>query len=271
MSKPICKWIKANTNQCTLKAISNKNYCKLHKKFEELFLPEELSNLQRCSRCNKPVKNLKEGITKCKECLERQIKNKKKQANKRNKNKKKCSWINHKGEPCPWKTNINVNYCKRHSVYQGIFEPSDIPLLKKCSGCNNLFKPLTDEKTCSKCHTRSEQKREKNKLNIKYCKGILKSGKQCSYKAFDNDDYCKNHQRYKKHKLLTEQGKRICSDWVRGCFNELTIYDIAKCSSCKNSTNNTKTTTSLTIYDSKYTLYKSEAKRRNIDNNNTFF
>jgi len=123
-----CKWKRADKTQCIYKAILNKNYCKLHKKFENMYTLEELPDLQRCSRCKKPVKNLPIKQTKCNNCLSQQKKNKIVLRKKRTENKKKCLWINQKGVQCPW--NTSIKYCKRHSKYNGIFEPDDIPNLK---------------------------------------------------------------------------------------------------------------------------------------------
>ena len=155
----ICSWLQANHTQCKKKAIPEKNYCKLHKKFETVFAPDELQFLTRCARCNKPVKN----EAKCKTCVDAQKKQKVSIREKRNKNKKKCEWVNQKGNPCPWKTNISNLYCKRHSIYENLFTPSDIPSLAKCSGCKNLFKP-ENGKTCVKCALRSANQ---SKLNQK--------------------------------------------------------------------------------------------------------
>ena len=91
--KEICKWNRADNTPCIFKAILNKNYCKLHKKFENIYTPEELSNLQRCSRCKKPVKNLPNNQKKCNNCLSKQKKDKIVLRKKRAENKKKCLWI----------------------------------------------------------------------------------------------------------------------------------------------------------------------------------
>jgi len=91
--KEICKWNRADNTPCIFKAILNKNYCKLHKKFENIYTPEELSNLQRCSRCKNPVKNLPNNQKKCNNCLSKQKKDKIVLRKKRAENKKKCLWI----------------------------------------------------------------------------------------------------------------------------------------------------------------------------------
>ncbi len=42
-----CKWIQSNKKLCKFKAINDKNYCKLHHKFEDLFKPHELETIKR--------------------------------------------------------------------------------------------------------------------------------------------------------------------------------------------------------------------------------
>jgi hypothetical protein len=148
-----CKWIQLNKKPCKLKAITDKNYCKLHHKFEDLYEPHELDTITRCNRCHKPYKNKDNSIKKCDNCIANLKEYSVKKLIKRNKNKKKCEWINQKGEPCSWKTNKPAYYCKRHSIYNN-FTPCDIPNLKKCTGCKNLFKP-DGKKTCKKCQKRS--------------------------------------------------------------------------------------------------------------------
>lgn len=259
-----CKWIQSNKKLCKFKAINDKNYCKLHHKFEDLFEPHELDTIKRCNRCDKPYKNEDNSIKKCDRCITSTKEYSAKLLIKRNKKKKKCEWINQKGEPCSWKTNKPAYYCKRHSVYNN-FIPDDIPHLKKCSGCNNLFKS-DGKKTCGKCQKRSIESSKKIKaIPKKKCIAtIKKTEKQCSYKALDNDDYCMKHQRVKKYNELVSKNKRICKNWIRGCFDELTIKDKSYCVSCRNSRNNNKIT-KLSIYEERVNKYKSEANRRKIE------
>ena len=259
----ICKWIQSNKKQCSLKSIDTKNYCKMHCKFEDLFEPHELHNIKRCTRCDKPYKNPDNSIKKCRLCIANLKEYSAKLLIKRNQNKKKCEWINQKGKPCPWKTNKPDYYCKRHSIYNK-FTPDDIPNLKKCQGCKNLFK-FDGKKTCEKCQKRSSETYKKIYATKKKCIAIVKSThKQCSYKAQPNDEYCMKHQRVKKHNELILQNKRICKNWIRDCFTELTSTDKSYCVSCRNSKNNNKIT-KLTIYEEKFNIYKSEATRRKIE------
>ena len=265
-----CKWIQSNKKTCTLKAVSNKHYCKLHHKFEGLFEPSELNNIKRCNRCDKPYKNEDNSVKKCDKCISNLKEYSVKLAIKRNKNKKKCEWVNQKGVPCAWKTNKPDYYCKRHSVYN-MFTPDDIPNLAKCSGCKNLFKckgnlvKADGKKTCEKCQQRSRKASKKKYINQKKCVAITKNKKkQCNYRALENDDYCMKHQRVKQYNGLVAQNKKICKNWVRGCFNELTTKDKSYCGLCRDSKNNNKIT-KLTIYEEKFNTYRGEAKRRKIE------
>jgi len=234
----------------------------LHRKFEDLFEPHELSTIKRCNRCDKPYKN-NDSIKKCDICIANLKEYSAKLLIKRTKNKKRCEWINQKGNPCSWKTNKPAYYCKRHSVYNH-FTPDDIPSLKKCPGCKNLFKS-DGKKTCVKCQERSIESHKKIYATKKKCIAtIKKTDKQCSYKALPDDEYCMKHQRVKKYNKLVLQNKRICKNWVRGCFNELTIEDKSHCVSCRDSKNNNKIT-KLTIYEEKFNVYRSEANRRKIE------
>jgi hypothetical protein len=129
--------------------------------------------------------------------------------------RKKCQWLNQKGNPCSWSSLENKLYCKRHSIHEGIYLPEDIPNLQRCSGCRNLFKK-NGNKSCDKCKSRIKPKK---KINIRKCQGKTIKGMPCQYKALENDDYCKNHKSYKKWIQLTNLGKKVCYQWIRGCFN----------------------------------------------------
>jgi hypothetical protein len=251
----ICKWIRNDNTRCVLKSLEGKNYCKLHKKFEELYKPEILHSLLRCKRCKKICGTLNDK-NKCEKCMNRQHK----MVQKRKENKVKCKWINQHSEPCPFNAITNKNFCKHHIKY----ENKELHNMIKCSTCKNMFEVLQDEKICLKCKELSKKNREKNKEHKKYCKAIIqKTGKQCTFKQCNENEYCKKHQTYKKIKDLENQGFRICSNKNRGCLNILEYDDKSKCKLCKNLANNTKNTSSKTLYEKQYITYKSEAKRRN--------
>lgn len=164
-----------------------------------------------------------------------------KRTRKKDDNIHSCYWLNQKGEPCPWNSiSPEKNYCKRHSIYEDIFNPSDIKLLAKCSGCKNYFKPEeeTTNKTCSKCIDRAKKNRIKEKEEEKQnppkkCLRCVEMNKTNPYDALDNDKYCGKHQTYKQWIELTNSGSKICVNWIRGCFN--VILDEHKvCENCRN-------------------------------------
>jgi len=265
-----CKWINGDGKNCKFNS-KGKYYCGYHLKYEKLYKPEDIHNLKRCQRvlrknkiCGKPHNNL----NKCDGCLEKLERDKQLLIQKRNKLKKKCGWLNQKGEPCPWSVDKNVTYCSRHSIYEGVFTPEDIPLLKKCSGCKNLFKPLTKNKTCIKCQKRSKENRIELYKNCNLCKATIgKTTRRCTYKCLENDDYCGKHQNNKKYNNLIKSGKRICSNWKTGCWNELTKNDKSNCEVCKIlNRQKEKKRKRRNIYMIKYNQYLSESKknRRNI-------
>jgi hypothetical protein len=145
----------------------------------------------------------------------------------------KCGWINKKRDACPWKK-IGNYYCKRHSCYENIYKPEDIPNITFCSDCRNpIGMNIIDKKICNKCKERSKINREKNKeKNIK-CKGLTQNKTECNFKVLDNDEYCKKHQSYKKWKNLTDQGHKVCEGWKRRKCFEIINENMANCFKCR--------------------------------------
>ena len=95
-------------------------------------------------------------------------------------------------------------------------------MLKKCSGCKNLFKPLSKNKTCIGCQKRSRENRIELYKNCIRCKATIgKTTKRCTYKCLENDEYCGKHQNNKKYNNLIKSGKRICKDWKVRFFRSL--------------------------------------------------
>lgn len=171
----------------------------------------------------------------------------------------KCYWINQKQEPCPWNSlSADKNYCKRHSIYEGIYTKEDIPVLVKCSGCKNLFKKENDDsRQCSNCKGRYKKtKSENNPENIK-CLGITQNNTQCSYGPLENDSYCEKHQSYKKWKKMTEDGLNVCYNWIKGCFNIIKSHE-KSCKDCKNKKNNNNV--------KNYHIKKEKAEKFNDEN-----
>lgn len=177
--------------------------------------------------------------------------------------KKLCIWLNQKGGPCPWQSLPKMDYCKRHSIYQGIFTKEDIPHLKKCSGCKNMFKNEENNsyKMCIKCRQRSvlnhEKIKKENGNENNKCQGKTQKGNPCAYKCLPNDKYCEKHQSYKRWKEATDAGQNICKNWIRGCFTIINP-DIKECATCRknaqnkeNQRNQTKRNTAIDYNDTK--------------------
>lgn len=149
--------------------------------------------------------------------------------------KTKCKWINQKGGDCSWSSIKDKKYCKRHSIYEDLYEPEDIPSLQKCPGCKNLYKNTTNNKCCDKCITRGKKNRiieSKIKINKKKCIHN-KNGNTCRHNAITENDYCSKHQNYFKVLQLQENGHRICINHIRGCFSILEDDDKSRCKTCK--------------------------------------
>ena len=152
----------------------------------------------------------------------------------------KCYWINQKDEPCPWNSlSPEKNFCKRHSMHEGVFTKEDIEKLSKCSGCKNRFlpDPELNNKTCDKCNKRGEtlrkkEKEEKEKNPVKKCLKCIEMKREIPLSSLENDDYCGKHQTYKKWKNLIDSGKNVCKNWIRGCF-EIIESDKKSCSKCR--------------------------------------
>lgn len=50
-SDRLCKWIMYPDKPCDKFALVDKQYCALHKKFEEVYSPDELDTLEWCKKC----------------------------------------------------------------------------------------------------------------------------------------------------------------------------------------------------------------------------
>jgi len=66
---------------------------------------------------------------------------------------KKCICTNKKNEPYSWAPQSNKLYCKRHMLYDGIYNEDELKNIKKCSTCRSYMLPndnKLDFKICSK-------------------------------------------------------------------------------------------------------------------------
>lgn len=219
-----CPWVSQSGNQCQKIPSDGNIYCKVHKSYEGKFDPKNLSSVKFCTRCKSPFVPNMITNSQCEKCLVSKGRD------------KQCGWINQKGEPCPWKSLTECLYCKRHSKYEGVYVPDDIPSLSQCSGCKNMFKPNGQTKTCDICVTRSRATNERikiyNESKHKCCAIVQRTGLQCTHIPITDSDYCGEHQSYGKMKMLTENGITVCSNWIRGCWNNCT-NGYKRCDTCR--------------------------------------
>ena len=125
---------------------------------------------------------------------------------------KSCAYYDYMNNKCKNKT--HTTFCGIHYIYENQVDPNNMAF---CIDCNILLFSKNVMNKCSKCY------------NLRICKGITLLKTQCCYQALPNDDYCDKHMSYKKWKELTDSGKNICNNWIRGCWN---ISDNKICSKC---------------------------------------
>jgi hypothetical protein len=211
-----------------------------------------MENINQCTAINN---NKKRCLFKCSEnseyCSRHIIK-----LNKPKKEIILCCAKNQKKEQCPWKAIDGEKYCKRHLEILGNNQSSDE---KYCSGCKNYL-PLSkwkdqSSKICSKCSDRCKINREKDKIKRiivdNKCIGYTQSKiinndneiiyKKCDHYANKNSEYpeyCGEHQALAKKLNLETDIIKVCSNWIRGCFNtfepiEIKGHRISKCITCR--------------------------------------
>ena len=118
------------------------------------------------------------------------------------------------------------NFCKTHMYYEGKVNPDS---LAWCD-IHKVDLMILDENKNYYC--RYCKKIDVEKKNKVLCKGMNNNGTVCKYKPLVGDEYCKLHQSYKKWKQLSDSGKKMCNNWIRGCWEE--IYDeFSRCLKCR--------------------------------------
>ena len=120
----------------------------------------------------------------------------------------------------------NKNFCKFHRYYENKVDVNNFEWCKIHK--TEIF--IFDENKNYYCRTCKKVKDIEDKKI--YCKGVTQDNNPCKFKPLENDDYCKLHQSYKKHKELIDNGKKICNNWIRGCWNELTD-NFTRCLTCR--------------------------------------
>jgi len=136
----------------------------------------------------------------------------------------KCKYIFPTNKFCVNESINNKNFCKSHMYYENKVNLHD---LKWCDIHNFNLMIFDDDKQyyCKFC----KSIKDKNKI---LCEGLTNEGNTCKYKPLQNDNYCEQHQNYKKWKILSDNGKKICINWIRGCWSELND-EFSRCLECR--------------------------------------
>jgi hypothetical protein len=206
----LCKWNARSGKPCSYSALKHKTCCKAHSEFET----KNICDYTHCTKCRLYYPNTH---TKCSYCYPPN---------------NICKAFTKYGKPC---THLVYNkdsiYCGVHSRYEGKIEPGDFVKLPICTGCSSYFHPdKLGYKTCSECRSRPKIISHQQKTK---CEGVTQKGTICTNFAQDGDIYCREHQTYKRWKHLEEQGKHICKNWIRGCWNEIKETHYSRCEKCR--------------------------------------
>ena len=169
----------------------------------------------KCIRCTRPrIENLKI----CVVCQQKNFE-------RLTKNKHQCKWITKTDGQCSIRTDKSLNYCKRHSEYEGIVNPDKITELKECSGCirkridTEFIRNNQTYNTCNECEERRIQNNANKKINKVKCTVI-----DCPNNSIDNNKYCLLHINY------IEKDDTMCSN--NSCY-ELIEEGYKQCLKCR--------------------------------------
>jgi len=118
-------------------------------------------------------------------------------------------------------------FCKFHQ-YMNDYTDEMLNNLTLCSGCKKMHY-MTEGKQCDKCKKRGEQDRIKNKNDVILC---IKEG--CTFKKSEENEYCGKHQQEYFKKQTELIGKKVCTNYIRGCRVQLEKNDIySRCLGCR--------------------------------------
>lgn len=120
-----------------------------------------------------------------------------------------------------------TNFCKFHQ-YMNDYTNEMLNNLTLCSGCKKMYY-ITEGRQCEKCNKRGEENRIKNKNEVIVC---IKEG--CTFKKSEENEYCGKHQQEYFKKRTELEGKKVCTNYIRGCRIKLEKNDIySRCLECR--------------------------------------
>jgi hypothetical protein len=208
-----------------------------------------------CSGCGS--REALEGLSRCFKCREYQLKYEEEKKKKR-KLRANCHWILQDDTNCTYGI-FKQDYCKRHTMYEGIIDPDEVDKLPKCSSCRNRFKCSdVDEdgnkyKTCDKCRERSEKNREVKRETSKKCL-------HCNLNIATDNGYCIKHWGIWWKVFIESSGFRVCPNYVRGCRSK--ISDDHEYNYCENCLQEERSNCNNINYY--FRVYKKNAKNRGL-------
>jgi len=121
----------------------------------------------------------------------------------------------------------DIEFCKFHQ-YMNDYSKEMLDNLTLCSGCKKMYY-LSENKQCENCKNRAV----KNRTNAKNEKIICKKD-NCKFEKSNDNDYCGKHQKeyFKEETELI--GKKVCVNYVRGCYNQMNKNDnYSRCLTCR--------------------------------------
>ena len=122
-----------------------------------------------------------------------------------------------------------IDFCKFHQYMNEGYTTEMLENLELCKGCNKMYYFGDQElKTCEKCQKRCEINREKKKKQIILCN---KNG--CKFKRSQINEYCLKHQICLFENEVLNEGKKLCTNYIRGCRSKLEMdYGFTRCQDC---------------------------------------
>jgi hypothetical protein len=208
-----CKWKNRDGNNCSRRSLIGKLCCLVHQEFEDV-------SLEDCSHCNS-CRNYfkKQEYQKCPKCYPIT---------------RLCSALTYDKKRCENLRKDGYQYCGTHSHYENYIKPEEFDKLPICKGCRLFYHPDdTGYRLCSKCHSRQKKIISKCDTSLPICKAIIHTtGNPCENYAKSESEYCGIHTSYEKLMIKQENGIIVCSNWIRGCWNE-TTSEYSKCEECR--------------------------------------
>lgn len=132
----------------------------------------------------------------------------------------KCTGLAQNGKRCTHGRVNNTPFCDNHKYLLGLI-PLQLQQLRRCSGCKSYkWWANPKAKTCNNCKIIKALLRQKKRMLVKYCIGVVKKNgirKSCKYERNENG-YCGKHQRQLwKYEMEKDGTKKVCYNYIRGC------------------------------------------------------